>query len=233
MTGTLFHLFAAVGGFVALHTLVAGTPLRGVLIGKIGENAYKGLFSLASLGLIVWAAQAYNDAYLGSDPIIFWDLGIGAKHATSLLMLIAIAFAVLGLSQRVATSMTGGGIQAEGEPATGIMRVTRHPLMCGIALWGLAHLLANGDAASALLFGGMAYLALRGPRDIDARLARQDPEGWVRLSAVTSHLPFAAIVGGRNRLVLREIAIWRWALVIVVYLGLFGGHQALFGVSPV
>lgn len=39
-------------------------------------------------------------------------------------------------------------------------RATRHPQLLGVALWAVAHLLVNGDAASILLFGGLLLWAL-------------------------------------------------------------------------
>ena len=47
-------LIAAALGFVLLHLLVSGTRVRDALTGSIGQGPYMGLFSLASLGLIVW-----------------------------------------------------------------------------------------------------------------------------------------------------------------------------------
>ncbi len=78
-------------------------------------------------------------------------------------------------------------------------------MLWSFAIWALVHMLGNGDAASMLFFGAFLVTALAGMPSIDAELARRDPEGWARLSAGTSILPFGAIAAGRNRLALREI----------------------------
>ncbi len=88
-------LIAAAVLFVLLHLLVSGTVLRGVLVGAIKEGPYMGLFSLASVGGIVWLSMAYGDAR-GLGPI-YWDLGPGARHAGLLIMLLALLLVVPGL----------------------------------------------------------------------------------------------------------------------------------------
>jgi uncharacterized membrane protein len=115
------------------------------------------------------------------------------------------------------------------EPARGIIRVTRHPLMWGIMLWGAAHVLARGDLASVVFFGGFFVLAALGTVLIDARKARDLGADWQRFAAVTSNLPFGAIAGGRNRFVFGEIGWKRIAAALVVYVLLIYAHPYLFG----
>ena len=74
-------LIAAAAAFLALHLLVAGTKLRDGITGAIGEGPYLGLFSLASLALIVWLVVAYNAAQRGNDLLLF-NLGQGVRHLT-------------------------------------------------------------------------------------------------------------------------------------------------------
>ncbi|RMF09496.1 MAG: hypothetical protein D6763_07720, partial [Alphaproteobacteria bacterium] len=118
------------------------------------------------------------------------------------------------------------------EPARGILRVTRHPVMWGFVLWGVAHLLNNGDLKSVIFFGTFTVLALAGTRLIDAKRARTHGELWAAYVAKTSNLPFQAIIEGRNRFVFAEIGIWRTLAAVLVFGALLAGHEALFGVSP-
>jgi uncharacterized membrane protein len=55
-------LIAAAAVFLAIHLLIAGTRARDGLVSALGENAYLGLFSLVSAGVIVWMVAAYNAA---------------------------------------------------------------------------------------------------------------------------------------------------------------------------
>jgi len=48
----------------------------------------------------------------------------------------------------------------------------------------------------------------------------------------TSIVPFAAIAAGRNRFIPREIGLWRWAIALLAYLLMLGGHAPVVGVSP-
>ncbi len=57
-----------------------------------------------------------------------------------------------------ATGMTG--VLDRLEPARGVLRITRHPVMWGVGLWAAVHLVANGDLASLLFFGGFLLTAL-------------------------------------------------------------------------
>jgi uncharacterized membrane protein len=115
-------------------------------------------------------------------------------------------------------------------PVRGIVRVTRHPFLAGVAIWAFAHLLVNGDTASIVLFGTLLSLALLGPRLIDAKRARAYGERWAAFAAQTSVLPFAAIAAGRNRFVVYEIGTWRLLLGAVAYVALLAGHRWLIGV---
>jgi uncharacterized membrane protein len=118
------------------------------------------------------------------------------------------------------------------EPARGILRITRHPMMWGFALWAAVHMVALGDAASLVFFGGFLLLALAGTRLIDLRKAETLGEDWKRFAALTSNVPFTAIVEGRNRVVFAEIGWKRLAAGLVLYAVLVGAHPWLLGSKP-
>lgn len=223
-------LIAAAAFFVLLHLLVSGTSLRGALVKVTGEGAYMGLFSLASVGGIVWLSMAYGDAR-GSGEI-HWDAGAGARHAAILLMLISLLLVVPGLTTPNPTSVKQEGALNRPDAVKGMLRITRHPFLWGVAIWGLAHLLANGDTPSLVLFGAMLALAVFGTASIDAKRRKAVGPAWDAFAAQTSNLPFAAILAGKQSLRLGEIGWWRILLAIVVWAGLLFAHPLLFGVSP-
>jgi len=107
-----------------------------------------------------------------------------------------------------------------------MVRITRHPFLWGVALWALVHLIVNGDLASLILFGSLLVLALGGTAAIDAKRRRSFGEQWMQFAAVTSNVPFAAIVAGKNRLgpAVVEIGVWRPLVAIVVYAVAFYLH---------
>src|SRR2546429_8678386 len=82
--------------------------------------------------------------------------------------------------------------------ARGMVRVTRHPFLWGVALWSLVHLIMNGDQASVILSGSLLLLALGGTVAIDAKRRRKFGDAWTQFAQTTSSVPFAAILSGRN-----------------------------------
>ncbi len=221
-------LIAAGALFLAIHVLVSGTPLRGAIVARIGEMPYKGLFSLASLGALAWLAMAYNRA----EYVELWDLGAGARHLALAVMPFACILAVGAFSVPNPTVMGMEGALRAPDAAKGILKVTRHPFLWAVVLWALAHLLANGDLASAVLFGTLLILALVGPPLVDAKRAKSHGEDWRRYLAVTSNLPLAALLSGRARTSLAEIGWWRLAAGLGLYVVLVLLHNLVIGVSP-
>ena len=77
-------LIAAAAFFVLLHLLVSGTRLRAAIVGTVGEGPYMALFSLASLGGIVWLSMAYGDARGFGET--WWDTGAAGRCAAPVVM---------------------------------------------------------------------------------------------------------------------------------------------------
>jgi len=214
--------------FVGIHFLIAGTRWRDRLIEKYGERVYRiGFSSLSLLGL-VWLIYAYRQApYIETWGQLMWF-----KPIAALLMLVAFILAVAGVTTPNPTAVNGESLLSEAEPARGILRITRHPLLWGIGLWAVVHLIANGDAAALVLFGSLLILTIGGTRSIDAKRRRHFGKQWANFTAATSNIPFNAIREGRNQLKWAEIGWWRIALGVVLYLGMLHFHSKLFGVSP-
>lgn len=223
-------LIAAAIFFVLLHLLVSGTALRAGIVKVIGEGPYMGLFSLASVGGIVWLSMAYGAAR--GEGEVFWGASTGARHAAILLMLVSLLLVVPGLTTPNPTSVKQEGALNRPDAVKGMLRITRHPFLWGVAIWGLAHLLVNGDTPSFVLFGAMLVLAVFGTASIDAKRKKALGATWDAFAAQTSNLPFGAILTGRQKLSPGEIGWWRIALAVLVWGGLLYGHRFAFGVSP-
>jgi uncharacterized membrane protein len=212
--------------FAGIHLGVAGTALRDRAIAILGKRGYSAAFSLASLAGLAWLIFAYHRApYLPSWGMLEWW-----KPFAIALMLPAALLAVIGLTT---PSPTAVGQEARlDQPATGILRVTRHPFLTGAGLWALVHLIGNGDLASLVFFASFAVVAFAGTLSIDAKRRRLAGAAWPGFAAQTSIIPFAAIAAGRNRFRPREIGAWRWGTALAVYALLLGGHAHIIGVSP-
>jgi uncharacterized membrane protein len=227
----MISLIAASAFFLLIHFLVSGTSLREVLVARLGEGPYRGMFSLASLAGIYWMASAYARA----PTLALWSAPAGARPLALVLMFIAVLYVAIGLATPSPTSVgMEGKLAHPADTVRGITRITRHPFLWGVGIWALVHLLINGDLASLILFGSLLLLALGGTAAIDAKRRRRFGEQWSGFARVTSNVPFAAIAAGRNQLgpALREIGLLRAGIAIAVYALLLIFHGRLFG-APV
>jgi uncharacterized membrane protein len=211
--------------FLVTHLGISSTPLRGALVRRLGERGYLGVYSLlafATLGVMIYL---YGDLprheYLWlPDPALY--------QVPKFVMPIATILLLGGFMVRNPTAVgQEGSLAAEGAAAgmaRGVNRITRHPLQWSIALWAAAHLAANGDAVSVAFFGTFLVLGLAGGALIDRKKAAKLGVAWQPFAAVTSNVPFAAILTGRNHLVLKE-------LVLPVIVGL-AGYALLYVAHP-
>jgi uncharacterized membrane protein len=226
MVGGMTGLVLAVLAFVGGHILFAGTPLRATLVDLVGGEArFRGVFSLYSAVTLIWVILAYAAApYAPVWPDPRWT-----RWVPVLVMPFACILIVAGLSTPNATAVAGERAADLPDPVPGIMKVTRHPFLWGVALWAVAHAIANGDMASLTLFGGMAVLALGGMPALDAKTARRLGAAWGPIAMRSSLVPFAAILGGRNRFSFAEIGLGRVAAGLGLYAALMLAHPWIAG----
>ena len=201
---TTLNLILATLAFIGIHALPA-TSLRGLAVKTLGEGAYTGLFSLTSAALLAWMAFEYSRA-----P--FEGLWPGLRLVPVVVTPVAFVLLACGLLGRNPTLSGQAGALKREDPARGIIRVTRHPVMWAIMLWAAAHLLAVGSLQAVIFFGGLLLLAAAGTTLQDARNARVLGEDWARFAALTSNVPFVAVARGRNRIAWREIGWLRPAI---------------------
>lgn len=221
-------LYLACALFFGIHFTIAGSPLRGVIAGAIGEGPFRGLFSLASLGLLVWMCWSYAQV---KGTGLLWVAPGWWQHAGSLLVLVAFLFAVIGLTTPNPTIVQGEKLLKKGGAGKGILRVTRHPFFWGLILWAIFHISVNGDLASLVFFGTLGLLAFVGTFGIDAKRKASMGADWEIFARETSNIPFGAIFAGRNRLALGEIGLVRPAIALIIFGAVFYFHGFLFGVS--
>lgn len=224
------NLIVAALFLVGTHLGVSSSQLRPALVQRLGERGYLALYSLLAVVAVAWLVLAWRAA----PPVPLWEVGPGLRHLPLLVMPVALLLVVCGARGPNPTAVGQRPDPDAREPATGVLRVTRHPLMWGVGLWAVAHLLANGDLADAILFGTFAVLALAGTVLIDAKRTRQAAPGWGVFLQATSNAPFAAILQRRQRLrpVPREIGLARFAAALALYVLLLWAHPHLFGVGP-
>jgi uncharacterized membrane protein len=205
----MLRLVAAALAWIALHLLVAG-PLRPTLVQRIGESGFRIAFSVASLILLIALIAAYRAA-----PLIGLWATPSWGYAWSHVCMVP-AFVLLALSLAKSPTSVGPRLAPDRAiDARGVFRITRHPMLNAFALWAIAHLPANGDLASVILFSTILVTALNGMASIDRKRGLVAGAAWDAFAHATSRLPFVAIAQGRNRFVMSEI---RWARVAAALL---------------
>ncbi len=229
MAHALLSLFIAGIAFCGSHTLLSSTRLRGSLRDQLGERGFLLIYSLTALATFAWFVLAYSRA-----PIIpLWPSREWTALVPVLVMPLATILLVAGYTTPNPTAVGMERSARADDPAPGILRVTRHPVMWAVGLWGLSHLVANGSLASVWFFGLIAALALGGTVLIDRKKRLALGSNWRRLASVTSNLPFAALAAGRTRLRWRDIGILRPLAALLLYAVLYFAHPLFAGLPVV
>lgn len=227
VTGSLVMLVAAVAVFVVSHLVLSAAPLREPAVTRIGEWPFRILYSTVSLALFGWIIAAFAAA----PRLDLWSPPSILRLLAAMIVLFSFVLVVAGLTAPNPTAV--GQERAMAAPPSGVLAVTRHPMMWGIVLWGIAHLLANGDARGMIVFAGMIILAAAGMAHLEARKKAAMGATWDAFAARTSVWPFAAVAAGRAQLNLADLGWGRIGLALAVYAGLLYAHRILFGVAPI
>jgi uncharacterized membrane protein len=160
--------------FLGCHSIrIVADPWRSRQVARLGPNGWKGAYSLVSLAgfaLIVWG---YAQARL--DPVVLYAPPVWTRHLAALLTLPAFVL-----------------LAAAYVPGTRIKAKLGHPMVAGVKLWALAHLVANGTLADVLLFGAFLAWAIA---DFVAARRRDRLAGTVYVAGPASRDVIAATVG--------------------------------------
>ena len=181
--------------FLGTHAFSMERRWRAAIVTRLGEGAFKGIYSLLSIAGIVLIVIGFGQ-YREAGYIQIWNPPIWTRHLA--LPLVWLAFVC------IAATYLPGRIKAR----------LKHPMLAGVKLWALAHLMANGDLGSILLFGTFLVWAIL------ARIsAKRRDEG------VPHGAPRVATVGYRNDI----LAIAIGTLAYVAFL--LWLHTLLIGVA--
>jgi uncharacterized membrane protein len=186
-------LIAGLVIFIGMHSTSIVMPgFRDSMVAKIGEWPWKGLYSIISLLGFVLIINGYPETRL--DPTVLYTPPVWLRHIAMLLLI--VVFPML-----LATYFSGR-----------IKRTLKNPMILSIKIWAFAHLLANGNLADVLLFGGFLLWAVASLIMAKRREPRAVPA-----------LPESK---------------WNDLLAVVIGLGVYvamvlWGHQALIGMPVV
>jgi uncharacterized membrane protein len=225
MAGTFASLIASGIVFHGSHVVLSSTRLRGNLRDQLGERGYLALYCVVSLATFAWFVTAYIHAPL----LPLWRAAPWTVYVPLVVMPFASILLIAGYSTPNPTAVGMERVAGDDDPAPGILRVTRHPIMWAIGLWALSHIVPNGDLASLVFFGSLALLALGGTVLIDRKKRLALGSNWSRLAEVTSNIPFLAIIAGRTRLRPHEIGLLRLVAGLLLYAVLLLAHPLYTG----
>lgn len=188
----LVGVAAGAVAFVGTHFLLSH-PLRAPLVSRLGERGFLGVYSLVAFATMAWLAQAYRTSPV-TPPL--WDVGNGLWIIVTVIMWLASVLLIGSVIRNPA--LPDPKITAAPPPKpVGVFAITRHPMMWGIALWGIAHAVVHPIAANIVLTGAIVILALVGAAMQDRKKAQWLPGFWPEWQRRTSWWPFAAIAAGR------------------------------------
>lgn len=225
----LNELLAATVLFVGGHLLLAGAPLRGLLINRVGPNGFRLIYSLLAVVALIWMVRAYAQA-----PFVpIWPPYQFLHWVPVLIMPVAFILVVAGATTRSPTAVGAETAALARDPAPGILRITRHPFLWGTALWAISHFIAKGDLASLVMMGGILVLSLVGMQHIDRKRELELGAGWGPVKLTTSLLPFRALIERRTTMDWAGLGWWRPALGLALYVAFFYLHPYVFGVTAV
>jgi uncharacterized membrane protein len=172
-------------GFAGSHMLLSSRTLRPRLVARLGAGPFLGLYSAVALAFfvpLVWVYFANKHA----GPLL-WSIPIGTPLRWGIYagMVVALVLIVAGLVRPSPAAMMPG------DPTPrGAQWFTRHPLFMGFAIFGILHLIPNGNAADVAFFGGFPLFALVGCRHQDQRKLADGAPGFADFYRRTPFLPF-------------------------------------------
>ena len=156
--------------FLGVHsTRVFAEGWRTAQLQRWGEKGWKGAYTLASVAGLVLLVWGYSLAR--QSPVPLWTPVIGLRHLASLLTVFSFIL-----------------LAAAYVPRNSVKARVGHPMVAGVKLWALAHLLANHTLADLLLFGGFlvwAVLCFRAARARDRAAGRTYPAGTLQGNLIT------------------------------------------------
>ncbi|MGH7948840.1 MAG: NnrU family protein [Candidatus Binataceae bacterium] len=214
--------------FVGAHLLVTSSYVRPRLVASMGEQRYRGLFSLLAFATLIPLVVVF--AYNKHAGPLLWSLR-QIEAIRWLAWIFMIASLVLLVAGLMTPSPAAVGAPADAR-ARGVLKLTRHPSFVAFALFGIAHMLMNGFLGDVLFFGSFTALGILGGWHQDARKLVTLGESYRRFVEETSFFPGLALIRGAQHW---ESADTPWtalgaSAVLTIVMVLL--HPMLFGGSP-
>jgi uncharacterized membrane protein len=163
------------------------------------------------------------------DPqnIVFWKAPLELKLAAFAVNFVATNLLVIGFLSPGPTNLTALK-RPPAKPVYGIIRVSRHPVLAGIGLFCISHIVLNGNIAAWIFFGSILALCALGANNIDHKRTMLMGENYEAIKRRTSIIPFVAIFAGRTPFEPQEIGVMRLLVSVSLFALLVVLHEVLF-----
>jgi uncharacterized membrane protein len=205
-------LVTACALFVGTHFFMSH-PARAKLVSAFGPMGFQGFYSLVSLATFGWMIYVYRQ---GPTGLMVWDVTDATWIVASILSIFAAVLFIGSFIGNPVLTPPAGETLATKEPA-GALRVTRHPMMWGFALWGISHILIAPRMDAFILIGSIIFLALVGAAGQDKKKAALDGASWQHWVSRTSYWPRLSQLGKINPAI--------WIAGIIFWLVASWGHN--------
>lgn len=213
--------------FGGTHILGSSLPVRTFLINRIGNQPFKGIYSLVSFATFIPLCYVYfTNKHVGAA---LFDNLPGAIWITQALMLLALIVLVQGYTTSNPLSTQAEMTGAYGSGPRGIQRITRHTQNLAFFLFGLAHCVSLPFVGDWIFFGGFVVFATLSGIHQDRRVLAAGPDEAKVFLEETSAIPFAAIISGRQKLVWSEFSLIGLVIALVLFFVLRYFHSSLLG----
>jgi uncharacterized membrane protein len=215
--------------FLASHLIISSSAVRPRLIGAVGEQPYRGIYSLvaaATLGPLIYEFARNKHA----GPLL-WNMR-AVNPIRWLAWILMLAALILFVGSFINPNPGGMGPSAGASEPRGILKITRHPSFVAFSLFGIAHMLMNGWASDVIFFGLFPALGVIGGMHQDQRKIRDLGDRYREFLAKTSFVPFAALLGGRVQWTRGDMPWAAIAAGVVLTVAIVALHPTIFGGNP-
>ena len=214
-------LISACAVFVGTHFLMSH-PLRARLVRALGNGGFLGFYSLVSLATFGWMIWAFKNAPKGEYHWLPTDVIWVVSSALTLLAAVFYCGSMIRNPALPNPDPDASKALAAQSPS-GMFLVTRHPMMWGFALWGVAHILVAPRIDNFIFVGSIIFLALVGAWAQERKKIAALGDGWRSWQARTSYWPRLSQLGRIGwRLWAAGIALWLVATWAHNFFGAYG-----------
>jgi uncharacterized membrane protein len=214
--------------FLTGHFALSSAPVRGRLTGALGEQPFRGVYSVVALGTFIPLIVVFAHHKHGGP--LLWNLR-GVTPVRWLVWLLMLAALVMWVASFITPNPGTIGAPDRDLAPRGILKLTRHPNFVAFSIFGFAHILMNAWLGDIFFFGAFPVLGIVGGLHQDRRKLREMGEKYRRFLDQTSFMPGVALLSGQQHYHPQDVP---WLAVgvgaaltvvlVVLHPWLFGGH---------